>query len=196
MLTDNLEIDNLPGDAVQSVIELISEMDKYDRAVLQLHETNAAPIDFVSQAWEVYLSCVHEPSYYFSVEEVMAMCQTAQVNIMLFREVDGRRLLLEDCSLKYDGAPIMVKIESNSRFRVRSHYERLILLDELKKFDATLSAVRKRLGKLSENADPGPRTINSSHESNNGVEPPPPCNPFPVRKRRRLFEISVNAKET
>ena len=201
MLTENLESDNLPVDAVKSVIDLISEMHIYDKASLKLHETNAAPIDFVSQAWEVYLSCVHEPSYYFSVEEVMVMCQSAQVNIMLFREVDGRRLLLEDCSLQYDGAPIMVKIESKSQFRVRSHYERLIWLDELKHFDAALSAIRKRLGKLSENANPGARTIKSSHQDTNVVEPPPPCNSFPERKRRRLFQKTsmseaLSTKET
>ena len=56
----------------------------------------------------------------------MAMCQSAEVNIILFREIEGRRLFLEDCCLKFVGAPFMVKIESNSRFRVRSHYERLI----------------------------------------------------------------------
>ena len=44
----------------------------------------------------------------------------------------------------------MVKIKSNSRLRVRSHYERLISLAELKQFEAALSA---GVEKLEESAD-------------------------------------------
>ena len=118
----------------------------------------------------------------------MAMCQSAEVNILLFREIEGRRLFLEDCCLKFVGAPILVKIESNSRFRVRSHYERLISLDELKHFEASLSADIKKRRESVDKKEPGVRKLNSSQRCTDVPEPPPPYNLFSERKRRRLFQ--------
>ena len=129
-----------------------------------------------------------EQRLFFSVEELMAMCHSAQVNIMLFREMDGRRLVLEDCCLKFVGAPIMVKIKSNSCLRVRSHYERLISLAELKQFEAALSAGVKELEESADHVNDGVSKTNCFDQSADIPAPPTPCGTFPDRKRRRLSQ--------
>ena len=51
---------------VDRVIEFMDDMRKYDNASLKMHEANAAPSEFVFQAWQVYLRCMQENSYFFS----------------------------------------------------------------------------------------------------------------------------------
>ena len=46
------------------------------------------PADFAARSWAAYLECVREGSYYFSVDELVAICTQAQVNVAVFKQLD------------------------------------------------------------------------------------------------------------
>ena len=54
-----------PGNCVSRALQFIDEMNTYENAYQRLQNVNAAPIDFVSQAWQVYLSCIQNTGYFF-----------------------------------------------------------------------------------------------------------------------------------
>ena len=53
------------GEFVARALDFMDKMNTYENAYQRLQNVNAAPIDFVEQAWQVYLSCIQNTSYFF-----------------------------------------------------------------------------------------------------------------------------------
>jgi hypothetical protein len=49
-------------------------------------DPDAMPEDFGRRAWGAYLHCVQNRSYYFSPEELVAICRQAQVSVAVFEQ--------------------------------------------------------------------------------------------------------------
>ena len=92
------------------------------------------PKDFARKSWPAYLRAVKNNGYYFSVDELTAMCSVAQVGVVIFTECEGR-LRLQSFSGDYGSPYIFVKLASNARGPVRSHFERLIPLSQVHEFE-------------------------------------------------------------
>ena len=65
ILNQVLQNSSSSDNCVDRAIQFIQEMSTYEKAYLRLQQANAAPIDFVSQAWQVYLSCMQDNDYFF-----------------------------------------------------------------------------------------------------------------------------------
>ena len=66
MIQQAIQDSSSPDNCVDCAIHFIVEMNTYENAYLRLHNVNAAPRDFVSQAWQVYLSCIQDTGSFFS----------------------------------------------------------------------------------------------------------------------------------
>ena len=75
-----------PTQFMTRALDLNEKMHTYEKANKRLQSVNTVPPEFASRAWQVYLSCVQNTAYYFSIEELMVMCKSAQVNVLLFHE--------------------------------------------------------------------------------------------------------------
>ena len=53
----------------------------------QFPDRESGPRDFSPRAWQTYLTVIRQPSYYFSVDELLAMCALAGVNMAVFTQV-------------------------------------------------------------------------------------------------------------
>ena len=49
-------------------------------------ECAVPPPDFIHRAWPVYLRCIQNPRYYFSVDELLIISAMAKVNVVIFSE--------------------------------------------------------------------------------------------------------------
>ena len=91
------------------------------------------PPDFAVRAWSAYLKCVTEPGYYFSVDELLAICKQASVRVLIFKEIDGV-LTFQGGSDHGQGPVILTKLRANNQRSVRSHFERLISASQARQF--------------------------------------------------------------
>ena len=103
---------------------------------------------------------------------------------------DASKLVLEDCTFKYVGLPIMVRLVGNSLTRVRSHYERLISLTELKHFEEELA---RKVREPPQAVSVASSTTGTEKFEEDAV-PPPPLNTYPDVKRRRLTQKTSSAQ--
>ena len=71
----------------------------------------------------------HE-DYNLSADELLIICCAAKVNIAVFNQVE-RKLSFAGGSFQGEGPLICAQLLSNDRRRVRSHFERLIGVDQL-----------------------------------------------------------------
>ena len=68
-------------------------------------------------------------SYYFAVDELVAICITQRINIAVFKEVRGA-LIFVDGWFDGVGPVVCTKLTANSDKSVRSHFERLLTVEE------------------------------------------------------------------
>ena len=92
------------------------------------------PHEFGSRAWGTYLTCLRERNYYLSVDELTAICVVAKVNVMIFKQIENA-LEHAASNLEEEGPCIYVKISANRKRAVRSHFERLVSVDALKRLE-------------------------------------------------------------
>ena len=83
------------------------------------------PSDFGVRAWSAYLICVQESSYFFSIDELLAICTQAAVRAIVLQDIAGSLKFAGGC-LHGQGPLILTKLNANNEGRVRSHFERLI----------------------------------------------------------------------
>ena len=76
------------------------------------------------------MECLHKQNYYFSVEELIAVCLVAKVNVAVFTE-EASVLTYAGGFFEADGAVTCCKLRSNRLGRTRSHFERLITTTEI-----------------------------------------------------------------
>jgi hypothetical protein len=96
------------------------------RACDALHLQGTLPHDFESRAWPAYVSCVQDPRYWLSCDELLFFCLLGAVSVAVF-ERRGDVLRLTGSHLLAGAAPVAVKVDGNRSGRVRSHFERLVL---------------------------------------------------------------------
>ena len=91
--------------------------------------TMAPPPNFGQRAWPAYLLAITRASYFFAVDELIAVCLVHDVSIAIFKEVHGRLTFVDGW---FDGGERVVctKLTANSSKSVRSHFERLLLASE------------------------------------------------------------------
>ena len=58
------------------------------RAWHDLHNINEEPEQFGVRAWNAYLMCVRNEAYFFSVDELTAICQQAGVRVFIFKHIE------------------------------------------------------------------------------------------------------------
>ena len=93
---------------------------------------DSEPYNFGVRAWNAYLDCVSQPCYYFSVDEIVGMACVAGLNLCVFQHSRDNLLQYAGGSFTNDrGGLVCIKLRSNSRRRVRTHFERLISSNEL-----------------------------------------------------------------
>ena len=83
------------------------------------------PMDFNLRAWSAYLECIQEPGYFFSVDEQVAMCAVAQINIACFKQIDSN-LFFAYGYFAAEGPVTCCKLSSNGSASVRSHFEGMV----------------------------------------------------------------------
>ena len=76
------------------------------------------------------MECLHKKNFYFSVEELIAVCLVAKVNVAVFTE-EASVLTYAGGFFEADGAVTCCKLRSNRFGRTHSHFERLITTTEL-----------------------------------------------------------------
>ena len=76
------------------------------------------------------MDCLHQKKYYFSVEELIAVCFVAKVNVAVFTE-ESSILTYAGGFFEAAGVVTCCKLRSNRSGRTRSHFERLITTTEL-----------------------------------------------------------------
>lgn len=84
-----------------------------------------AVANFGARAWPAYLEAVYSSSYFFTVDELIAICRMHGVSVAVCREVRGQLFFVGGC-FDGDGPVACVKISANGTRRVRSHFERLL----------------------------------------------------------------------
>ena len=88
------------------------------------------PADFAARSWQVYLECIREGSYFFSVEELVVICMQARVSVAVFKQI-GDVLTFAGGWFGEEGPCVAAKLTANNRQRVRSHFERLMPVAQL-----------------------------------------------------------------
>ena len=76
------------------------------------------------------MECLNVKTFYFSVEELIAVCLVAKVNVAVFTE-EGSVLTYASGFFEAAGAVTCCKLRSNRSRRTRSHFERLITTTEV-----------------------------------------------------------------
>ena len=92
------------------------------------------PANFVQEAWVAYCSRICYADYYLSVEELLIISRMTKTNIAVFKDIDGV-LNFVGGSFHSDEPIICTKLVANNHQRVRSHFERLIGVDDLQRFE-------------------------------------------------------------
>jgi len=102
--------------------------------------SDCEPMGFGVRAWSAYLSCVQDKSYYFSVDELLAMCCQAATRVIVMKEVDGVLTFAGSCLNGY-GPLIVTKLNANDQAgSVRSHFERIIPKSRVLEFSSAMEA--------------------------------------------------------
>ncbi len=76
------------------------------------------------------MECLHTKNFDFFVEELIAVCLVAKVNVAVFTE-EASVLTYAGGFFEADGAVTCSKLRPNRFGRTRSHFERLITTTEL-----------------------------------------------------------------
>ena len=122
-------------------------------SVEKLHQWNAAadpvslPADFAVRAWGAYLECIREGSYIFSVDELVAICKQAQVNVAIFKQIDDK-LTYAGGWFDGHGPCVAAKLVANNNQRARSHFERLIPVTQVENFVNACIAEKQRRSEI------------------------------------------------
>ena len=117
-----LEGDDVCYTYVDKAITFVEKLREWNERSVSVEK----PVGFPSRAWPAYLHCIREHSnYYFSVEEILLVSARAQINLAIFQQIDNN---LSYAGGTFDGVgPIVyAKLLGNRRGVVRSHFERLI----------------------------------------------------------------------
>ena len=101
------------------------------------------PANLSARARDAYVECVQQNCYYFSVEELLVMCAKARVNVALFKHL-GNRPEYAGGSFTGVGPIVWSKLTANNFCRVRSHFERLISVEELRRLNRAVDTDRAR----------------------------------------------------
>ena len=96
-----------------------------------------SPADFSSRAWPAYLKAIRRDSFFFSIDELLVICQCAGVKVVVLKHI-GTHFEYAGSSLTGDGPHLFVKLRANNRRSVRSHFERVIAAAELNAMKAEL----------------------------------------------------------
>ena len=100
------------------------------------------PVNFVRDAWGAYCESIGHEDYYLSVDELLVICCAAKVNIAVFSQVE-RKLSFAGGTFHGEGPLICAQLWNTARRRVRSHFERLIGVDQLEEARARQLQLQK-----------------------------------------------------
>ena len=103
------------------------------------------------RAWPAYLEAVQDGTYYLSVDEVLGMCLSARVNVAVCTEIAGE-LTFDGGYFEGDGQPLCIKLQSNNRGSVRSHFERLVSVPVLQDWAKHIAAEKAEQARVEEAA--------------------------------------------
>ena len=79
------------------------------------------------RAWDAYLDALQDDAYYFTVDELLAIITTANINVIVFTQV-GPALTYRAGHFDGQGPPVACKLEMTDVVDgdMRSHFERLV----------------------------------------------------------------------
>jgi len=115
----------IAGDA-----DFVAKVSLWSQSVMPLD----APVDFCTRAWQAYLTCVTDGDYYFSADELLAICMQARARVIVFKEAEGV-LKFVGAWLQGQGPVVLTKLMAGGEVRVRSHFERLIPASAVREFE-------------------------------------------------------------
>ena len=94
-----------------------------------------SPPGFAVSAWPLLVDCLCDEGrqFYLSVHELLLVCELSQQNVAVFATVDDRAVL-QGSVAGHASSPICVALHvGGAGGRVRSHFQRLVLLAELRR---------------------------------------------------------------
>ena len=94
--------------------EFIGKLRQWNTTPLLVH----APVAFNTRAWNAYLDCIRQGSYFFSVDELLGICSQARVRVLVFKETD-RVLQFAGGNLCGDGPVLLTKLVARGQCSVR-----------------------------------------------------------------------------
>ena len=120
--------------AYQDLIERAQRFSSQVREFGGMQFISQEPANFVQDAWDAYCSSICHADYYFSVDEVLMISHVTKTNTAVFKDIDGV-LKFVGGSFHSDEPVICTKLMANNHQRARSHFVRLIGVDDLQRFD-------------------------------------------------------------
>ena len=91
------------------------------------------PPSFFEAAWPAYLECIQSTQYFFSTTELAMICDLANVNVAIFRQIDETLSYVEGV-FGNAGRIVCVKLLSNNVGEVHSHFERVLTKHDVLEF--------------------------------------------------------------
>jgi len=100
------------------------------------------PPSFYDVAWDAYLQAIQSHRYFFLADELVLMCELANVNVAIF-EHHGELLRYYSGVFGNPGRIVCVKVLSNDRGAVHSHFERVLTEIEFDQIQEAADAERR-----------------------------------------------------
>ena len=88
------------------------------------------PLPFFNVAWSAYLRAIESNRYFFLADELVLMCELANVNVAIFKHL-GDTLRYHSGVFGNPGRIACVKLLCNDRGAVHSHYERVLTHNDI-----------------------------------------------------------------
>ena len=80
--------------------------------------------------WPTFLRCIQDSPYYFSVDELSVIAWRANINVAFFKQI-GQQLEFAGGYFENASPTGYAKLNANNQGRVRSHFERLIPIEDI-----------------------------------------------------------------
>ena len=124
----------VPSDMHGNVKELELLHTFCEECLKPLAKTNfesGPPKEFLTSAWPIFIECISCESnqYWLSYVELLLVCEWGQRNVVIFSENPERFDYLCSVTGHEGNSPVLVALWNNNRGRVRSHYQRLKLME-------------------------------------------------------------------
>ena len=121
----------LEGDGVLPAdIEVAHELLAAAQALASITSQQHTPDNFAERVWPAFCAALRDDRYYLSVDELLVVCKCARQSVVVFQQVAGVLRLIGGCAAA-GSDPVFVALSGNNSRRVRGHFERLFIAEEL-----------------------------------------------------------------